>query len=434
MNFLVFLVFFVIGATSADFNASSSDAQLEQINADLIAEESSLENMMLDLASFIDLTNADLKSQNKTTAISNLCGSLSNLAKMLTQLATLDNHWPYDHVNTCTDINRKLTSIDFDSRHYTQLVGQVWANLTQLQSQHNWVNYYYAIAFTPLVTSQESQQRMLTILESARGITAELVNYIQLLNKDIANVTAIGSKLRLYKRNFCSCTTSMPKTVAANASTLESNVRYVEEPLVALQSAVLAAASDALVKVKAADAVLVGSAAPIAITRVDQTEAFLTNLVTIADHSGVVWSNSSACSDLIPRVAFLLFKYRQYVNVHWSSSVNTSWANAHLANLNFSVKVYKLNDKQTVAMKALIGSMMTLTPLMKNYTTHLGYSVNRMWNMYVDMKYFGDTWCSCQAGVSTAAGASTTSGTKLASTSTSAKITTTTTTSETFFS
>jgi hypothetical protein len=393
----IFLLYFAQTATS-QYTAKVIDSQLREINTKLQNEEAKIESLMGDLVEFIILLNSSLatsSNQNKAQ-IMNFRGSLTNLVELLNDLKTLDNYWPYANITTCSDANRKVTDIDFDIRQYRELIWKVAQNITQLASHHRWTVYYYGLAFFSLGFGSEQQRRSATVLTTTNSIIVEYYNYIALLTRSTVNETIINTHLTLFMKKFCDCSSNLPSTSAANLSTFENNVLYIEKPLVELQTTVLSAATDALSKSKAAAASLVGSSSPLLIGAVDRTTAFLANLVTMSDYRNITWNTVYACTDLHLRLGHTWFKYFQYLQTFIACSRNTTWTHAHHYGLNATAVDKKLNNKQLLAVRNLIGSMKTLGPLMNNYTSQLGYSVVKMFRTWADLRIFGDSFCGCR--------------------------------------
>jgi hypothetical protein len=219
----------------------------------------------------------------------------------------------------------------------------------------------------------------------------------------------------VYKRKFCDCGKDAATDVGSGSSTLESNVQFVENPLVGLQTAILAVATEGLAHAQAAAAALVGGAAPWLAIYVDRTKTFLGGLVTMSDYHNITWNSVNRCSDLTIRIGFVWFKYNRYVQTLTACNANTSWTFAHQASLNATAVGVVLNDRQSAAVRGLIGSMLRLQPLMRNYSSQLSYSVTKMWKIWVDIKYRGDSYCGCRDKNGTTTRGSTTVGLKSSS-------------------
>jgi hypothetical protein len=405
---VVFLVLLTVGnlATSQKYTAPVIDSQLRQINSKLVNEEAKIEQQMLDLVAFINMTQTNMQTQNKTMTkqqqqhMLNLYAELQNLAALLTDLATLDNYWPYSSFKTCSDANRKVTEIDFDIRSYWQLIGKLHGNISRLARENVWVAYYHGMAYPTLVYNYnnglEMQRRVATVMSSTNGVIVEYYNYMGQLARAIVNETIINTYLNWFKRDYCVCGMDLDANIGSNLSTLEGNIQMVEQPLVELQTAVLAVANDALVKAQAAAASLVGSSSPLLIITVDRTKTFLGGLVTAADYRNITWNSVNVCSDLHIRIGLIWFKYWQYLQTLVACNTNSTWTTVHRAGLNATAVNAKLNDKQLVATRNLVGSMMRLEPLMRNYSSQLVYSVVKMVRIWIDIRFFGDTYCGCK--------------------------------------
>jgi hypothetical protein len=398
---------FIVIATPVPYTASSIDSQLQQINTRLVSEEAKIEQQILDLVAFINMTQSNLQTQNKTMMkqqqqhMMNLQAELQNLALLLTDLATLDNYWPYSSFKTCSDANRKVTEIDFDIRSYWQLIGKLHGNISRLARENVWVAYYHGMAYSTLKINYnnglEMQRRVATVMSSTNGVIVEYYNYMGQLARAIVNETIINTNLNWFKGDYCVCGVDLDGNIGSNLSTLEGNIQMVEQPLVELQTAVLAVANDALVKAQAAAASLVGSSSPLLVITVDRTKTFLSHLVTASDYRNITWNSVNVCSDLHIRIGLIWFKYWQYLQTLVACNTNSTWTTVHRAGLNATAVNAKLNDRQLAATRTLMTSMMRLEPLMRNYSSQLVYSVVKMVRIWIDIRFFGDTYCGCKA-------------------------------------
>jgi hypothetical protein len=418
---LVFLTCHQTFVTPQWFSVDKIDRQLQQINRGLVNEEAKIEQQMLDLIAFVNITWTNLKTQNKTMTkqqqlhIANLCAQLENLVLLLTDLATLDNFWPYDNFKACSDANRKVTEIDFDLRQYWELIGKVASNITRLARENTWIAYYHGMAYPTLMFNYENkpemQQRVATVMRTTNGIIVEYYNYMGQLGRAIVNETVLNTHLNWFKRQYCVCGMNMNGNIGSNLSTLESNVQYIENPLVGLQTEVLTVANSALTNAQAAAASLVGSSSPLLVIQVDRTKTFLSHLVTASDYRNITWNSVSVCSDLHIRIGLVWFKYWQYLQTLVACGTNSTWTAVHRAGLNATAVSGKLNEKQLVAVRGLIGDMKRLEPLMRNYTSQLVYSVVKMVRIWIDIRFFGDTYCGCkEINATGGAGSGVTSG------------------------
>ncbi|KAG5668221.1 hypothetical protein PVAND_016169 [Polypedilum vanderplanki] len=403
--FLFSISAFFSSISSQVYTAQSIDLQLQQIHDGLIAEEANIEKQILNFISYITATVKDLKTQNKTMtqvqqrSMLDLFAILNTYVSLLTDLSTLDNYWPYNNIKSCSDANRKVTEIDFDIRQYWQLIGSVNSNITKLAQQYNWIAYYYTMAFSTLVTCYnglQQQQQVVGILTTTSSIFTEYYNYIGQLARAINNETIIGVYLNLYKRQYCICGSNVNSNSGSNLSTLESNIQFIENPLVDLQTAILKIANEALTNSQVVSAALIASSTPLLSNNVDKTKTFLTNLVTMSDYSNITWNAVTACSDLYLRIGFVNYKYYQYLQTLTACNTNMTWTFIHQANLNATAVVYKLTNDQLIKTRNLISSMLKLEPLMQNYSSQLSYSVTKMWKILVDIKVYGDSYCGCR--------------------------------------
>ncbi|KAG5667109.1 hypothetical protein PVAND_015108 [Polypedilum vanderplanki] len=408
------LRFWIIGillmcchSVTSQYSGPIIDAQLTQINSGLMAEETKLSQQIKTLISTINQTNSNLQTQNKTLTtlqqklITNFYASFQDLANLLTDLSTLKNFWPYTNVTTCADASRKETEIDFNIRYFEMIGAKVWSNLTRLTAQYNWVAYNGFLAYSTIITKFNNgtmvQQQISQTMALTGGLMTEYNKYFMMLTKAVVNESTINVYLSFFRNQICKCPTNFSSAGNTNLTTLTTNVQYVEQPLVSLETAVIAAANAALSNANTAVNTLVdsnSSALWLAIN-VNRTVTFLTNLVTTNTYYNITWNTVKACSDLSVRTSYVSLKYWQYTQAWFGALANTTATYALQGSLNTTAAFYKLNTSQSTAVAALIGSMKKLEPLMSNYSAQLAYSAGKMMRIYLDMVFLGVTYCSC---------------------------------------
>ncbi|KAG5667658.1 hypothetical protein PVAND_015631 [Polypedilum vanderplanki] len=405
----LFFVFFSLNfylISSISYTASSINQQLQQIHDGLVSEEAKIENQMLNLVTFINITENNLRTQNKSMTkqqqlqINNLYASLDNLASILTDLSTLDNYLSYNNLKSCADVNVKSTEIAFDIKQFYYLINSVNSNITKLAQQYNLVAYYYSIAFSTLITCYdnklEQQQRVATILTSINSIFVEYYNYNGQLARAISNETIINIYLSTFKRQSCICDVNVNINANSNISSFDDNIQIIENPLIDLQKTILTASNDALNKANTVAAAIIGSSAPLLIINVEKTKTFLNGLVTMSDYVNITWNSVNACSDMYDRIGFVWYKFWQYRQILIACSTNTSWTYAYQTNLNATAVGVKLKDQQLSAVRNLIAAMIKLEQIMESYLLQLSFSVNEMLKIWNNMKIYGDTYCGCR--------------------------------------
>jgi hypothetical protein len=416
---LSLIVFAIVLATSQAQNAAVIDSKLAQIRADLIAEESKINQLITAIVPYINETAVVLRTQNKTMPaanqqlIFNLCTSLEDLSSILVQLSTLSNYDAYNGSTSCTDVNRRLTDIDFDVRRYGELLWKVAANASRLATQSTALGFYNLAAYWTVIGYYSNgtgiQQRVAKLAASVSGILSEHSNYAVLLWRDICNETLIRTELDAFKRKYCVCGSGVSGS-GAGLSTLESNVAVVEKPLIDMQAAVLAAATDALDKANLAATALTGSTAAWLVIHVNRVKTFLTNLVTIADYPAIAWNSVSSCNDLYIRIGFVRFKLVQYEQALVACNTNLTGTCGHEWNINATSVLYTLTAAQSTAVKNLAGRLWMTERLMRNYSGQLTYSAVKMLRIWIDIQAYGDSYCGCSDTTTTkvSGGASTT--------------------------
>lgn len=396
---------FIHSTNCYPYTAKTINDQLSEIKRDLVKQEAKIESMMLNLVDFINVTNVNLATKKKLIMprqqmfIDNLTISLEFYTKNLTELATLDNYWPYNNISSCKDANRKTTEIDFDLRQFSDMMMRINMNITRLRNSFNWVSLYYSLAYPTLIccykNGTEQQQRLAAIVSTSQDIIVEFFNHINMLAQATFNETYINYYLTSFKQQLCECGMKLNENTSSKLSLIEKNVEAVEKPLVELQTAVLIAAKDALNQVLIVDKLLNATRLKLLAINVDSTKIFLTNLVTANDYKNITWNAINFCNDLYTRIGFVWFKYYYYIQTLEACNYNKTWTVKYRANLNATLDSSLLDLKQLFETRKLIGAMKILEPLMSNYSSLLTISVVKMEQIWVDSKILGDDQCSC---------------------------------------
>ncbi|KAG5683274.1 hypothetical protein PVAND_012564 [Polypedilum vanderplanki] len=402
------LIFIIVCASSSQFvtaqtyNATVYDVQLQDIWNNLILEETKIASMMNNFIAFIQLLNSTLQPLN-ISQCTQFLGSFDYLVQTLTNLSTLANYGPYSAISTCSDVNQKITDIEFSIRIYREIIANIYTNITILSNRNFYTILYYSQCWYYLKYGSVNQQKAATVLSTTSGLITEYYNYINLLSRDITNETIIAANLKVYKKNYCVCNANMTTTAAANTSSLEYNLQYIEAPLISLQNAIYNASVNALALAQTAQQLLFGCISPGLTNYVSYAIDLLNGLVTIGDdYNSSYTGNITACSSLKLRVSLLNYKQKQYFNIYAASARNFSLAYAYQVGMNATI-LNQLSIPQYNATQALIESMITLEGYMKNYTTMVYYAYVKAISISGDIQFYGDTYCGCQSTTTTAA-------------------------------
>ena len=416
-----FSIFVLIVLTSTasgqtTFDATALDTQLSQITTNLIAEQSKIIQM---------LTNQTLIIQSAIgalTSVSDVVTALNTVITIMTKQTTANNYAKYQAIATCNDVNMKITSINFDVQKFLMLANKAYANATAIYQQNLWISYYYSINLVALGIGSSNQKNVYNIIQQVNSIVVEYLTYTNQLLVAATTEYGLGIQLSFFKQKYCSCPSTISSAVAGNVSTLDTNINYLEQPLITRQQKLITLSGTALNYVKTAIPATLQSSQVL-----QQTIAFLTNLATISDYSQSPWTNATACSALLSRVGYVTYKYWVYVQAYASAGQNFSFLTFYQNNLNTTVLIYNssFSAAQYTAVVNAIGVMMVMENLYLDYLQKIAFTLNRLMHALLDIQALGDNFCACNSQ----GGTTISSTTKIVSSTTTTPTTTTSTTS-----
>ncbi|XP_070504903.1 mucin-3A-like [Chironomus tepperi] len=421
LKILEFSLLIFIATTSTvsgqlTFDATALDTQLSQITTNLIAQQSKIIQMLSSQISVIQSANATL------TNVSDVVTALNTVVAIMTKQTTANNYANYQPITTCSDVNMKITSINFEVQKFLQLANRAYANATALYQQNVWISYYYSINLVALGIGSSNQKNINNIIQQLNNIVVEYLTYTNQLLVAATTEFGLGNQLSIFKQKYCSCPSTISTAVAGNVSTLDANINFLEQPLITRQQKFIDLSSVALSYVKAGVPTALQSSQTI-----QQTITFLTNLATISDYSQSPWKNTTTCSALLSRVGYVTYKYWIYVQAYTSAAQNFSLLTYYQNNLNTTVMLYNssFSAAQYSAVVKAINVMMQMENLYLDYLQKLAFTLNRLLHALLDIQALGDNFCACNSQSGTKAATTTLA---ITTTTTLAPTTTTTTT------
>jgi hypothetical protein len=163
LKLLAILIIF-INFSLAQITVEEADSRLLKSFNDLVAEEDKFANYVQQ--ALPNVTTLSRSVQN----MPDFRAALDNFELTLINLASLDNYEEYTNMTTCTDINMKITSIEFNMRKYFATAFQILVNVTTIATQFNTVAVQYALNFHRLNTSM------------IQGMKEFILTYFRILN------------------------------------------------------------------------------------------------------------------------------------------------------------------------------------------------------------------------------------------------------------
>ncbi|KAL7013650.1 hypothetical protein ACKWTF_015504 [Chironomus riparius] len=426
--FSIFIIIAIISTASGQttFDATALDTHLAKITTNLIAEQSKIIQMLTNQTSIIQSAIATI------TNVPDVVTALNTVMTIMTKQTTANNYAKYQAITTCSDVNVKITSINFDVQKFLMLANKAYINATAIYQQNVWISYYYSINLVALGIGSSNQQNVYKIIQQLNNIVVEYLTYTNQLLVAASTEYGLGVQLSFFKQKYCSCPSTISSAVAGNVSTLDSNINFLEQPLITRQQKLITLSGTALSYVKSAIPVTLQSSQVL-----QQTITFLTNLATISDYSQSPWTNATACSALLSRVGYVTYKYWVYVQAYASAGQNFSFMTYYQNNLNTTVLLYNSSfsaDQYKAVVKA-IGVMMVMENLYLDYLQKLAFTLLRLMHALLDIQALGDNFCACnsQGGTTistttTVSSTTTTSPSTTSTTSTTTEASTTTTT------
>lgn len=170
LKILTLAFLFIETFQQIQYDASKFDSDLFQISSKLVAEESKLSEMMLKIVPTINSTSESLATFPRYES---LVTALNNLAAVLIRQASLNNYRPYENISTCSDVNFKITSLEFDIKQYYSLWAKVASNLTELYRFNVLATHYYAVNLYYLGVGSTAQVNISSVIALVNKVVTE---------------------------------------------------------------------------------------------------------------------------------------------------------------------------------------------------------------------------------------------------------------------
>jgi hypothetical protein len=170
LKFLILSNIFVLTIQQLQYDASKFDVQLSQIYTNLDQEENLLSSMMVNVITVVKSIKDSLSTFPR---YSDLVTALDNLQNVLDRQSSLDNYAPYENISTCNDVNYKITTLEFDIKHYYSLWSKVATNLTEMYRMNVFVAHYYAVNLYYLGVGSTAQVNIDSTIKNVNSIVIE---------------------------------------------------------------------------------------------------------------------------------------------------------------------------------------------------------------------------------------------------------------------
>lgn len=167
---LILTLFFIVTYQQIQYDASKFDSDLFQIFTNLVAEESKLSEMMLKIVPTVNSTSLTLSTFPRYV---NLVTALNNLETVLLRQSSMSNFRPYENISTCSDVNIKITTLEFNIKQYYSLWAKVATNLTQLHRFNALVTHYYAVNIHYLGVGSTAQVTINSLIALVNKVVVE---------------------------------------------------------------------------------------------------------------------------------------------------------------------------------------------------------------------------------------------------------------------
>lgn len=170
LKLLVFALIIIVTYQQIQYDASKFDNDLFQIFTKLVAEESKISGMMLKIVPTINSTSDSLSTFPRYVS---LVTALNNLELVLMRQSSLNNYRPYENISTCSDVNFKITTLEFDIKQYYSLWAKAATNLTEMHRFNVLVAHYYAVNLYYLGVGSTVQVTINSVIASVNKVIVE---------------------------------------------------------------------------------------------------------------------------------------------------------------------------------------------------------------------------------------------------------------------
>ena len=415
--FLIFLSIIHVAVPQA-VPISKCDQILSDTNTALRTEEVKLSNLQSS-----SLPDVQSLAGATTNTASSLSAAAINYGKSLADFGTILNFGVYQNVSACTDINMKISSINFDLQKFVALNTQALQNFTTLQTKINYIVYYYSLSYNNLTAAQVSTY--VAIVNEYYAIASGYSEYIYFLSVAYSNETYVQANLQAYKRLYCTCAS----TVAANVSTLASNLAYIQSPLLADQSKLKVSIGITASAINSAvSGIPVTKTTSNLLNYLQSLSTFLTKAATVNDYATSTTQASTSCADVQNQVTMVKVMYLSCSTVYSQILANASVLDVYIGPVNATLIAY--NSTFTASQRNLLqtacNTLGYLRSLYTDYYVDILYASARFGQVLADVSGIGSTYCGCTSNNGTG---STTLATAVIQTTSSITTTTLSTTS-----
>jgi hypothetical protein len=375
--------------TSPYYNLTAVDSELHRIQKTLLDEEALLKSMILNLTGLINSTLTSIQSKPSFSQV-----SLMKLLEFLIDLMTVSSYWEYEQFSSCSDINMKITNLELNWRTYTGLLVEIAANNTWLAYNTNIMAGDYLIRQYQLDSIQIASFQK--IIQDSIKLQLEYANYARMLASAMTFEVTILANLKIFRSKYCICSNS---SSIAPTSNLESNLNYIENPLITRQSKIVnisKVAKDQVNNIKMINNLQIQSFAN-AIT------PYLDIMSNLNDYKISNLTITTSCNEIITRLAMIMYKYKQYLQIQTKTIGYRTTLIIHIGNLNstFILNNQSLTDVQRKNVQNLANSLTNLFKEFNSYITELIMSSTKMLTVQIDVEFISDTYCGCTDGFTT---------------------------------
>lgn len=371
-------------ATSQLLNIPQTDQQLADIYSNLDGKEKRLASSMSSEVSQLKTAITSVSS------IPKLYSTINDTINLYSALMTIANFPPYQNISTCNDINIKITTIEMDIRRFASIQTSASINATNLQVQVNLLAIYWSANRASVPSSLNFQTR----IDTGNGIVREMLNYISMLSLSISTEAQINANLKAYKSSYCICQSSLSSSGASTVSTLEKNMAFVESPLLAHQTRILATTTDAQTKVTTAKNLVSNASLTDLLTKL---LSLFTKILTANDYSNGTTTNITSCNDMQARIGYVQTKYYLYIRAYGDTGTNLTYCNSYAVAANATI--IALNSTHNVTQRsALRSAAITVGALVNMYVKYyedLSYSIGKARTILAQIQVTGDQYCGC---------------------------------------
>lgn len=206
-------------------------------------------NIVASVSDYITALNKTALAEKSIPAVYT---ALNDLVTYLQNLKTISSYSAPSSTVTCDDVNSKIIHLEFNVRRYKAISGECAANMTRLNQAITVVTR----AYLSNKKAADAASADLYSLILKNKIPSLFMDYISLLSKVSTDEQKISTNLNTYKSLYCTCPSAISSAGASKVSTLEDNIKKVEDALKVSQTTIQNATKDAKDKVVATNAMV----------------------------------------------------------------------------------------------------------------------------------------------------------------------------------